>query len=212
MLSIMETSGFSGRRLRTLRHQRSLSVAELARAVEKTESAIYRLEAENRAQPRADTIEALARALDVSADELLGLEEPEPREADPGLVEVPLLGHVAAGSGAIADGHVEDVISTRLTDIPTSPDHVYWLRAEGDSMRDAGILDGSLVLIARGQDPGDGDIAVVLIDGEEAVIKRVYREQDGICLVSANNDYRPIHVGGNVRIIGKVVLIETRLP
>ena len=176
-----------------------------------TESAVYKIENNPNAQPQPDTVIALARALDVSADELLGLEEPEPREADPDLVDIPLLGHASAGSGAIADAQVEDLLPTRLTDIPTSPDRVYWLRAEGDSMRDAGILDGSLVLIARGQDPGDGDIAVVLLEGEEAVIKRVYREPNGICLVSANTDYRPIHVDGDVRIIGKVVLIETRV-
>jgi len=61
-----------GQHLRQHRHHRGLSIAQLARAAELTESTIYRLEAESRTQPRADTLQAIADALDITTDELLG--------------------------------------------------------------------------------------------------------------------------------------------
>jgi len=208
-VATLQASNFA-KRLRHLMSAARMTPRDLARAADVAEATVYRHLSGDRDEPRADTIRAYAEALNVSADELLGLAQPEPHVADADLVDVPLLGHASAGAGAIADAHIEEMIPTRLADIHTTPERAYWIRADGDSMIDAGIHPGSLLLVARGQEIEDGQIAVVLLEGEEAVVKRVYRDGGHLILASANSAYPPLHITGDARIIGKVVLIETR--
>ncbi len=109
---------------------------------------------------------------------------------------LPLVGAVAAGAPILADEHVEDHVAA-----PFAAD--YLLRVKGDSMINAGILDGDLVAVKKQDTARDGQIVVALL-GDEATVKRVYREPGGVRLEAENEAYEPI-VGTDIAVIGRVV-------
>jgi repressor LexA len=109
---------------------------------------------------------------------------------------LPLVGAVAAGAPILADEHVEDHVAA-----PFAAD--YLLRVKGDSMINAGILDGDLVAVKKQDTARDGQIVVALL-GDEATVKRVYREPDGVRLEAENEAYEPI-IGTDIAVIGRVV-------
>ncbi len=109
---------------------------------------------------------------------------------------LPLVGSVAAGAPILADEHVEDWVAA-----PFAAD--YLLRIKGDSMINAGILDGDLVAVKQQQTARDGQIVVALLE-DEATIKRVYREPGGVRLEAENDAYEPIR-GTDIKVIGRVV-------
>jgi repressor LexA len=116
-------------------------------------------------------------------------------------VEIPVLGRVTAGTPILAvenrEGHL------RLDpSLVKSPD-TFALRVEGDSMIEAGILDGDYVLVRPQQNADNGDIVVALLDDEEVTVKRFYREANGFRLQPENARLAPIRVPA-VRICGKV--------
>jgi len=109
---------------------------------------------------------------------------------------LPLVGAVAAGAPILADEHVEDYVAA-----PFTAD--YLLRVKGDSMINAGILDGDLVAVKQQDTARDGQIVVALLE-DEATVKRVYREPGGVRLEAENEAYEPIR-GTDIRVIGRVV-------
>lgn len=116
------------------------------------------------------------------------------------VINVPLIGRVAAGSPILAEQNVEDIY-------PLPKDFVlyedtFMLKIRGDSMIEAGIFDGDLVVVRRTADASNGDIVVALV-GEEATVKRFYREKDHIRLQPENSAMEPIIVK-DVAILGKV--------
>lgn len=119
------------------------------------------------------------------------------------VLEVPLLGLVTAGSPILAEQNIE-----RYYEFPASfapPDEeVFLLTVRGDSMRDAGMLTGDLVLVQRQQQASPGDIVVALI-GDEATVKTLARQGDGYVLQPQNPDYEPIPVTADTRILGRVI-------
>ena len=120
--------------------------------------------------------------------------------------EVPILGRIAAGAPVLA---VEDSSETIAVDgrLGRGRD-LYALRVEGDSMKDADILDGDVVIIRRQDTADDGDIIVALID-DEATLKRFYKEKGRIRLEPANKAMRPIYVeSGEFRIQGKLAAVQ----
>src|SRR5262249_46158062 len=116
----------------------------------------------------------------------------------PGL---PLVGHVAAGQPVLAEENIEDYIQT--PEVAGGTDGDYLLRVGGDSMRDAGILEGDLVVVRPQDFAADGEIVVALL-GEEATVKRFFQEADHVRLQPENDAYEPIR-SRDVRILGKVV-------
>jgi len=121
-------------------------------------------------------------------------------------VAVPILGRVTAGAPILAvenyDGHLS------LDPSLVKSDDVFALRVEGDSMIEAGILDGDYVLVRPQDSASNGDIVVALLD-DEVTVKRFYWESDGIRLQPENARLAPIRVP-NVSICGKVTgLIRT---
>jgi repressor LexA len=121
-------------------------------------------------------------------------------------VAIPILGRVTAGAPILAvenyDGHLA------LDPSLVKGDDVFALRVEGDSMIEAGILDGDYVLVRPQQSASNGDIVVALLD-DEVTVKRFYREADGIRLQPENARLAPIRIP-DVRICGKVTgLIRT---
>ena len=123
---------------------------------------------------------------------------------------VPLIGDVAAGTNVLAQQNVEDLIPLP-TDF-TGEGELFMLRVRGDSMIDAGILDGDFV-VARQQNVADnGDIVVAGIPGEEATVKTFKKSGAKITLIPANSTMQPMVFGADeVTVFGKVVTVMRSL-
>ncbi len=116
----------------------------------------------------------------------------------PGL---PLVGQVQAGQPVLAEEEIEDYIETPA--VAGGAEGEYLLRVRGESMKDAGILEGDLVVVRRQQTARDGEIVVALV-GEEATVKRFFQESDHIRLQPENEAMEPIRTK-EVEILGKVI-------
>jgi repressor LexA len=117
--------------------------------------------------------------------------------------KLPLLGQIAAGGPLLADQNIEDEIA-----VPETLRGDFLLRVKGDSMIEAGILDGDVVVVRRAQDARDGEIVVALAgddeSADEATVKRFFREHGRIRLQPENSSLDPIYAA-HVEILGKVV-------
>ena len=116
----------------------------------------------------------------------------------PGL---PLVGQVAAGQPLLAEENIEDYVAT--PSIAGGDEGEFLLRVRGESMKNAGILDGDLVVVRPQETASDGEIVVALIE-DEATVKRFFQEADHVRLQPENETMQPILVQ-DVRIMGKVV-------
>lgn len=119
--------------------------------------------------------------------------------------DVPLVGRIAAGSPILADEDIEEIFPLPTELVGTDP--VFMLRVRGDSMIGAGIFDGDFVVVRRQPEARNGEIVAVLIDGEEATVKRFRREADRVVLTAENPAYEPIVLHAGVEVIGKVVAV-----
>ncbi len=127
----------------------------------------------------------------------------------PGRVrDVPVLGRIAAGTPILAAEQVEEVIPLPVDLVGTDP--VFLLEVKGDSMVDAGILDGDLVAVRSQKDARDGEIVAALIDGEEATVKRLRRRGGKVILEAENPAYEPLVYSDGVELVGKVVSVLRR--
>src|SRR5439155_17107416 len=125
-------------------------------------------------------------------------------EGEPAVLpRLPLLGQIAAGGPLLAEQNVEDEIA-----VPETLHGDFLLRVKGDSMIDAGILDGDIVVVQRAQDARNGEIVVALAGddetADEATVKRFFRESGRIRLQPENSALEPIYAP-HVQILGKVV-------
>jgi len=118
-----------------------------------------------------------------------------------GSVTVPLLGTVTAGKPITAIEEVEDYVPVFGLQ-GNSKDH-FALRVRGESMKNAGILDGDIVVVKKAPNCNDGDIIVALIE-DEATVKRFYKDKGSFRLMPENPDFEPIIVD-ELTILGKVV-------
>ena len=120
---------------------------------------------------------------------------------------VPLVGHVAAGLPMLAAENIEDAFP--LPDVlmhGKEPEEVYMLRVDGESMRDAGIRDGDILVVNHNCSCTNGDIVVARVQGESATVKRFFREKDRVRLQPENELFEPIYVPfDEVEISGKVI-------
>jgi repressor LexA len=114
---------------------------------------------------------------------------------------LPLVGHVAAGQPILAEENIEEYVDVPA--IAGGDEGEYLLRVRGDSMIDAGILEGDFVVVRRQDTATDGEIVVALV-GEEATVKRFFREADHVRLQPENKTMEPIR-SREVRILGRVV-------
>jgi repressor LexA len=135
-----------------------------------------------------------------------------PREAEPDLprtVAIPVMGRIAAGTPISA-------IQNRASTIDVAPDFLshgehFALEVRGDSMVEAGIFDGDLVVIRRQETANNGDIVVALIDDEEATLKRLRRKGPSIALEAANPNYETRIFGSDrVKVQGRLVSLIRR--
>jgi repressor LexA len=114
---------------------------------------------------------------------------------------LPLVGDVAAGAPIVAEENVEEYIE--IPDVIGGEDGDYILRIRGESMKDAGIFDGDYAVVRPSEEADDGEIVVALL-GEEATVKRYFREDDHVRLQPENDAMEPIHTA-EVTVLGRVI-------
>lgn len=131
----------------------------------------------------------------------LGSDAPVADSAHDEIVDLPVLGNVAAGEPIFADENVEDKISFSMRFVRNEGS--FMLRIRGESMIKAGIMDGDYIIVAPQQTAQNGEIVVALI-GDEATCKTFYYEKNMVRLQPENDEMEPIYVE-NPMIIGKVV-------
>jgi repressor LexA len=141
------------------------------------------------------------------AVELVGRER---REAPAAAVEkLPLVGQIAAGGPLLAEENIEDQLA-----VPETLRGDFLLRVKGDSMVNAGILDGDIVVVQRAQDARNGEIVVALAGedeaADEATVKRLFRENGRIRLQPENDALEPIYAP-HVQILGRVTGVFRQL-
>lgn len=139
------------------------------------------------------------RAIEVLDDEFARLPD--------SLVPVPLVGKITAGQPILAVENIEDTYP-----LPTDFVHgseLFMLSVRGDSMIEAGIMNGDYVVVNRQNAADNGDIVVALL-GEEATVKRYFHEKDYVRLQPENSALEPI-ITRDVQVIGKVVALLRRL-
>jgi repressor LexA len=136
-----------------------------------------------------------------------------PRPAGARLVEIPIVGRVAAGQPILAQERIEDTVQVDAFLLGTNK-KVYGLRVQGDSMIGDGILPGDYVFVKKQLDADDGEIVVAMID-DEATVKRVYFEGDRVRFQPSNPRMAPIYVRRSdfrsTMILGVVVGIYRKL-
>ncbi len=139
--------------------------------------------------------------------EVLGDEREERIMEIRGVRELPVLGSVAAGSPMLAAENIEQTIP-----LPTEfvrEDSTFVLRVKGESMIEAGIMDGDFVVVRQQPTADNGDIVVALLE-DEATVKRFFREPDRIRLQPENRTMAPIYAR-EVTVLGKVVAVFRRM-
>jgi repressor LexA len=114
---------------------------------------------------------------------------------------LPLVGRVAAGQPILAEENIEEYVE--VPEVIGGEESDYVLRVQGDSMRDAGILEGDYVVVKASEEATNGEIVVALLE-DEATVKRFFREKDRVRLQPENKAYKPIRTR-EAQILGRVV-------
>ena len=141
------------------------------------------------------------RALELIGRERREAEKPAAEQLD--AVRLPVVGEIAAGGPLLAEQNIEDYLA-----MPSSTKGDFLLRVKGDSMIEAGILDGDLVIVQRAQDAGNGEIVVALAGDDEALdeatAKTFYREKGRVRLQPENAALEPLYPK-HLQVLGRVV-------
>lgn len=147
--------------------------------------------------------ESVSRPIDVR----LFLRSAAAPERDEQAVEVPVVGDIAAGTPILAQEHTEDTLtlSRQLVGRGT----VFGLRVRGDSMIDAAICDGDIVVVRRQPEAQTGEIVAAMIDGEATV--KVFRRRDGHVYLEPRNPAYSVIDGDTAVVLGKVVSVMRRM-
>ena len=196
-----EVMNMNGKLLAMHRKKNKISQEKLAKELNVSRSTVAMWE-NNSNEPDNKTIVKIANILNISTDTLLG------NSQNTQGVKIPVLGSVAAGIpiSAIQDIIDEEEISEELA----STGEFFGLVIKGDSMSPI-ITNGDTVIVRSQPDAENGDIAIVLVNGDEATCKKIKKTPEGVMLIPLNPDYEPTFYSNKqieqlpVRIIGKVV-------
>ena len=203
-----------GDRIKMRRKEIGMSQTELAEKVGSTKQNIYKYENGIITNIPSDKIEAIAAALAISPGTLMGWENNKSSLTlidFPHLQRIPILGRIAAGVPIYAEENIEGYTYTDLN----GGAEYFGLRVRGDSMDAARIHDGDIVIIRRQDIVENGEIAAVLIDDQDATLKRFSRHGDIVTLMpqSTNPVNQPFVYNLKetaVKILGLVVKVEFR--
>ena len=173
-----------------------------------------------RSVPKLDKIKLIATYFDVPLEYMLSGEQNalfEETNVGKSPFErgkrVPIIGEIRAGSPIITN---ESVQGYEYAEVGEAEEYFY-LRVQGDSMKNIGMIQGSLVLFHKQQYAEDGDIVACLVGGDSATVKRFRRSKKNIFLMPENEDYTPIRLttddfeSGDARILGVACEIKIKL-
>ena len=171
-----------------------------------------------RSVPKLDKMRLIAEFFGVSLEYMLTGEEPL-AESDPQTdatlekgSRIAIIGEIRAGLPIITN---ESVLGYEYAEVDA--EEYFYLRVQGDSMKNIGMIDGSLVLFHKQQYAEDGDIVACLVGGDSATVKRFRRSKKNIVLMPENPDYEPIRLttddfeSGEARILGVACEIKIKL-
>jgi len=204
-----------GDRIRNRRKEVGMSADKLAEILNVSRSTVFRYESGGIEKVPASVLMDIARALGTTSHYLMGWEEEQ--QGDKGklpsnifpikLKRFPLLGEIACGKPIFCNEDRESYVIAG-TDI----DADFCLKAHGDSMINARILDGDIVFIREQSAVENGEIAAVIIE-DEATLKRVYYDGKAFSLISENPAYPPIVITGeelnHIKILGKAIAFQS---
>ena len=201
-------------RLKKLRKDRGITQAEFANKFQISNGTIGNWEAGSR-EPDMQTLQKIADYFDVSTDYLLGRENQPtiPQPSVPGSKWIPVLGKVQAGAPVEA---IEDIIDyEEITPEMAKSGEFFALQIRGESMQPR-FDEGDVVIVRKQDDVESGEIAVVLVNGEDATVKKLFKQDGGISLVSTNPSFAPIFFNNEkiktlpVSVIGRVVELRAK--
>lgn len=197
-----------GSRIRELRINKGMTQEELAYAVNTSKQNIHKYENGIITNIPLDKIEGIAQKLGVSPAYLMGWEDKDGGSAQPSRM-VPVLRRIAGNRPLLTDDQIDDYI---YTDIEADGEY-FALRFQGDSMDAVSINDGDLLIVRMQPTVKNNDIAVVLVNNDNAAVRQYRFEEETVTLLphSRNPRYQPQTFNINnssLQIIGKVVKIE----
>ena len=198
--------------LKERRNELGLTLLQVAQAVGVSEATVSRWESGDIANMRRDKIAKLAKALNIRPSVVMGIDDESLQNNCTG-VKVPVLGYVRAGIPIEA---VEEVLDYEeiSSDMADQGDY-FALAIKGDSMEPK-ISEGDVVIVRQQESVDNGDLAVVLINGADATVKKFYKTEKGIKLISTNPKYDPFFFSPEevetlpAQIIGKVVELRAK--
>lgn len=199
-----------GQRIKEARIKKGLSQTELAQLLGyKSRSSINKIESDGRDIPRS-AIVRFAEVLDVTPAYLMGWESEEPSNVDilpsEQIRMVPVYESVSAGFGAYASSQVLEYMPLFIQNVHEA-EEMLCIKVRGDSMYPK-IEDGDTVVVHRQDSVDSGQIAVVMVDGEEGFVKKVVYDDDSVTLVSINPEYQDKLFKGKdlkrLRVVGLV--------
>lgn len=205
----------NGKRLKMLREEKGLTQKDLAEKLSLTPKAISFYELGSR-EPSGDALIHMAHILGTTTDYLLGNSTTKEANQKVGRgVRIPVLGRVVAGIPIEA---VEEILDyEEITPELAATGEFFALKIRGHSMEPR-MMEGDVVIVRRQDDVDSGDVAIVLVNGDEATVKRVKKQEDGITLIATNTSVYEPHYYSNkeieelpVRILGKVVELRGKL-
>lgn len=203
-------SELSEKILALINHQ-EISYGELSSSTGISKSALQRYATGETEKIPLQRLEIIAKALGTTAAALTGWIPPEAIPFAPA-GRVPVLGTIPAGLPMYASEYIEDFEPVDFADT----DNYFYLRVKGESMINAGISDGDLVLIRMQSTADNGQIVACLVNGDESTLKRFKRQGNIVLLLPENPAYEPIIVpvsdfeSGNARIIGIVIELKRK--
>ena len=204
------------KRIEVLCGDANVNITTMCKEAEVSRASLTDLKMGRKQSLSADTLSKIASYFSVSVDYLLGNEsapDGPPAPSRPGSKWIPVLGKVAAGTPIEA---VEDILDYEEIDAKTAASGEHFaLQIKGQSMEPR-IKDGDVVIVRKQDGCDSGDVAVVLVNGDEATVKRIKKEPAGIMLIPSNPSYEPKFYSNDeilslpVRIIGKVIELRAK--
>ena len=203
-----------GARLKQAREFNNITLEEAGKKVDVHKSTVLRWENGETEKIKLPIIETLAKYYNVNPVWLMGYDVP--MESIPikkiDKIKIPVLGKVKAGYDYLAQ---ENITGYESIDNVSDPENYYALQVTGNSMEPL-FSDGDIAIVHRQDDFDSGNTCIVLVNGDEATVKKVIKTDDGIDLIAMNPYYPVRHFSKNemneipVKIIGKVVEARKR--
>ena len=218
-----------GKTLKTLRNSRNISATKLSEDLNIHRGSLSNWET-GRRTPDSEMLLKIANYFNVSVDYLLGNDTDDTdlfnlkgdvrflkKVKDNEMVKIPVLGAIRAGLPLYADENIIDYEYVHQEELMMG-EETFFLEVKGDSMINARIYEGDRVRIRKQNHlDNNGDIMAVRVNGDEATLKRVYLQENGIALISENPKYAPMFYpaseieSGYVEIIGRAMEVKNKI-